>query len=216
MTRIKICGLSRPEDMEAVNAARPDYCGFVVNFPQSRRNVSPEQAARLRRLLDGGITAVGVFVDQPPEVVAAMQNKGVIDIAQLHGHENEAYFSRLRELTNGKPIWKAFKIRATDDIQAARDSSADFVLLDNGAGTGAAFEWTLIRDMGRPWILAGGLTPETLPEAIRRLRPWCVDISGGVETDGVKDPSRILAAVEATRNAETDASRVSEGGKRYV
>ncbi|MBQ6206801.1 MAG: phosphoribosylanthranilate isomerase [Oscillospiraceae bacterium] len=202
MTRIKICGLSRPEDVEAVNAARPDYCGFVVNFPKSRRNVSPEQAARLRRLLDDGITAVGVFVDQPPEVAAAMMNGGVIDIAQLHGHENESYFSRLRELTNGKPIWKAFKIRATADIEAARRSSADFVLLDNGAGTGVAFDWTLIRDMGRPWILAGGLTPENLPEAIRRLRPWCVDISGGVETDGVKDPSRILAAVQAARNAE--------------
>ena len=208
MTRIKICGLSRPEDVEAVNAARPDFCGFVIDFPKSRRNVSPERAARLRRLLDGGIIPVGVFVDQPPEVAAAMMNGGAIDIAQLHGHENEAYISRLRELTNGKPIWKAFKIRATADIEAARGSSADCVLLDNGAGTGAAFDWTLVRDMGRPWILAGGLAPETLPEAIRRLRPWGVDISGGVETDGAKDPSKIMAAVQAARNAK--------GGTRNV
>lgn len=201
MTRIKICGLSRPEDMEAVNAARPDYCGFVVNFPRSRRNVSPERLRVLRGLLSGGVIPVGVFVDQPPESVAALQNDGVIAIAQLHGHEEEAYISRLRELTHGKPVWKAFKVRTTADVEAARRSTAERVLLDNGAGTGAAFDWTLVRDMGRPWILAGGLTPENLPDAIARLRPWCVDISGGAETDGNKDPVKILAAVQAVRKA---------------
>ena len=201
MTRIKICGLSRPEDMEAVNAARPDYCGFVVNFPRSRRNVSPERLRVLRGLLSGGVIPVGVFVDQPPETVAALQNDGAITIAQLHGHEDEAYISRLRELTHGKPVWKAFKVRTAVDVEAARRSTAERVLLDNGAGTGAAFDWTLVRDMGRPWILAGGLTPESLPDAIARLRPWCVDISGGAETDGIKDPVKILAAVQAVRKA---------------
>ena len=141
----------------------------------------------------------GVFVNQPPELVAELQNQGVIMIAQLHGHENEAYLSRLRELTRGKPVWKAFRVRTAADVEAARRSAADRVLLDNGTGTGAAFDWTLVHDMGRPWILAGGLTPETLPDAGRSLRPWCADLSSGVETDGRKDPAKILAAVEALR-----------------
>lgn len=199
MTRIKICGLSRREDVEAVNNAKPDFCGFVVNFPKSRRNVSPERLRELRGLLDGDIIPVGVFVNQPPELVAELQNQGVIMIAQLHGHENEAYLSRLRELTRGKPVWKAFRVRTAADVEAARRSAADRVLLDNGTGTGAAFDWTLVHDMGRPWILAGGLTPETLPDAGRSLRPWCADLSSGVETDGRKDPAKILAAVEALR-----------------
>ena len=199
MTRIKICGLSRPEDVAAVNEARPDYCGFVVNFPQSRRNVTPERLRGLRGLLDGGVIPVGVFVDQSPELVAELQNEGVIEIAQLHGRENESYISRLRTLTDGKPVWKAFRVRTAADVEAARRSTADRILLDNGAGTGAAFDWTLIREMGRPWILAGGLTPENLPEAVRTLRPWCADLSGGAETDGRKDRNKILAAVEAVR-----------------
>ncbi|MBR0283314.1 MAG: phosphoribosylanthranilate isomerase [Oscillibacter sp.] len=199
MTRIKICGLSRPEDVEAVNAAKPDFCGFVVNFPKSRRNVSPERLRALRGLLRGDIIPVGVFVDQPPELVAELQNQGVITVAQLHGREDEAYLSRLRALTDGKPVWKAFRVRTAADVEAARRSTADRVLLDNGTGTGAAFDWSLVRDMGRPWILAGGLTPETLPDAVRALRPWCADLSSGVETDGQKDPVKILAAVEAIR-----------------
>ena len=207
MARIKICGLSRPEDVEAVNAARPDYCGFVVNFPKSRRNVTPEQAARLRERLSDGILPVGVFVDQPPEYVAELQNTGIIAVAQLHGREDEAYVTRLRELTGGKPVWKAFRIRTPEDMAAARISTADRVLLDNGTGTGAAFDWTLIQNIRRPWILAGGLTPERLPEAIRALRPWCVDLSSGVETDGKKDREKILAAVRAVRQIEIHSGK---------
>lgn len=199
MTKIKICGLSRREDVEAVNDAKPDFCGFVVNFPKSRRNVSPERLRELRGLLDGDMIPVGVFVSQSPELVAELQNQGVITIAQLHGHEDEAYLSRLRELTHGKPVWKAFRVRTAEDVAAARRSTADRILLDNGTGTGAAFDWTLVRDMSRPWILAGGLTPETLPDAVRSLRPWCADLSSGVETDGFKDREKILAAVEAVR-----------------
>ena len=199
MTRIKICGLSRPEDVEAVNAAKPDFCGFVVNFPKSRRNVSPERLRVLRGHLRGDIIPVGVFVDQPPELVAELQNQGAVTVAQLHGREDEAYLSRLRALTDGKPVWKAFRVRTAADVETARRSTADRVLLDNGTGSGAAFDWNLISDMGRPWILAGGLTPETLPDAVRALRPWCADLSSGVETDGQKDPVKILAAVEAIR-----------------
>ena len=199
MTRIKICGLSRPEDVEAVNAAKPDFCGFVINFPKSRRNVSPERLRALRERLDGDIIPAGVFVNQPPELVAELQNQGVITVAQLHGSEDETYLARLRELTGGKPVWKAFRVRTAADVEAARRSTADRFLLDNGTGTGAAFDWKLVGDMGRRGILAGGLTPENLPEAVRVLNPWCADLSSGVETDGRKDPAKILAAVEAVR-----------------
>ena len=199
MTRIKICGLSRPEDVEAVNAAKPDFCGFVINFPKSRRNVSPERLRALRERLDGDIIPAGVFVNQPPELVAELQNQGVITVAQLHGSEDETYLARLRELTDGKPVWKAFRVRTAADVEAARRSTADRFLLDNGTGTGAAFDWKLVGDMGRRGILAGGLTPENLPEAVRVLNPWCADLSSGVETDGRKDPAKILAAVEAVR-----------------
>ncbi|MBQ9346823.1 MAG: phosphoribosylanthranilate isomerase [Oscillibacter sp.] len=206
MTRIKICGLSRLADVEAVNEARPDYCGFVINFPRSRRNVTPEAVRVLRAELSDGIIPVGVFVDQPPELIADLQNRGIIEIAQLHGQEDETYIARLRELTGGKPVWKAFRVQTAADIEAALASTADRVLLDNGTGTGAAFDWTLVQFMDRPWILAGGLTPENLPEAVRSLRPWGVDLSSGVEADGVKDREKIRAAVEAVRKLDTESA----------
>lgn len=199
MTRIKICGLSRLRDIAAVNEARPDFCGFVINYPKSRRNVSPEQVRLLREKLADGVIPVGVFVNQSPELAAALLNDETISVAQLHGQENERYIARLRELTGGKPLWKAFRVRTTADIAAARSSTADVILLDNGTGTGAAFDWSLIREMNRPYILAGGLTAENLPDAVCTLRPWCVDLSSGVETDGVKDRAKIVAAVWAAR-----------------
>ncbi len=199
MTRIKICGLTRPEDVTAVNAARPDFCGFVVDYPKSRRNVTRAQLRALREGLDDAIVPVGVFVDAPPEVVAALQNDGTITVAQLHGHESGDYIATLRALTGGKPVWKAYCVRTRDDIAAARRSTADRVLLDNGTGTGRVFDWALVGEIGCPWVLAGGLTPENLPYAVRSLGPWGVDLSSGVESGGVKDAGKIFAAVEAVR-----------------
>ena len=143
MTKIKLCGLSRPRDIQAANRLRPEYIGFVF-APNSRRYVAPEQAAELKALLAPGIQAVGVFVNAPPETVAGLLNRGVIDLAQLHGTEDEAYLSRLRELTP-KPVIQAFRIRDEKDCLAARESPADYILLDSGAGTGKAFDWSLIR-----------------------------------------------------------------------
>ncbi|MBQ9329789.1 MAG: phosphoribosylanthranilate isomerase [Oscillibacter sp.] len=199
MTRIKICGLSRPEDVDAVNRARPDFCGFVVNFPASRRSVTEETLRALRGRLCDAVTPVGVFVDQPAEAVARLQNEGAVAVAQLHGGEDEAYLACLRRLTGGKPVWKAFRVRSEADLAAARASSADLVLLDNGQGTGQMFDWSLLAHWDRPFFLAGGLTPQTLPAAIRTLRPWGVDLSSGVETAGYKDPQKIQAAVAAAR-----------------
>ena len=112
MTRIKICGLTRPEDVRYVNTAKPDWCGFILNFPSSRRNVTPEQARALRAGLDPDIRPVGVFVDRPVEEVAALLNSGVISVAQLHGREDNAYISVLRTLAPGCVVWRAFQLRS--------------------------------------------------------------------------------------------------------
>ena len=199
MTRIKICGLTRPEDVRYVNTAKPDWCGFILNFPSSRRNVTPEQARALRAGLDPDIRPVGVFVDRPVEEVAALLNSGVISVAQLHGREDDAYISVLRTLAPGCVVWRAFQLRSQADLAAADASGADLVLLDNGRGTGQTFDWSLAGSVHRPFLLAGGLTPESIPRAVAALRPYGLDLSSGVETDGAKDPAKIQAAVTAAR-----------------
>ena len=199
MTRIKICGLSRPEDVDFINGARPDWCGFIINFPKSRRNVTPDQVRALRARLAPGITPVGVFVDQPAEAVAALLGDGTIEVAQLHGRDDEDYLAALRTLAPGKTIWKAFQVRSIAQVQSAQASSADCILLDSGQGSGAAFDWSLARDVRRPFLLAGGLTPDNLPRAIQQVRPMGVDLSSGVETEYQKDRNKILAAVAAAR-----------------
>ena len=200
MTQIKICGLTREADIDYVNEAKPDYIGFVLNFPKSRRNLTPERAAALKSRLSPDIKAVGVFVDRPEdEVVRAVETVG-LDVIQLHGHENDAYIATLRERT-ALPTWKASKIQTANDLAAAEKSAADEILLDNGYGTGEAFDWSLAAGIERPFLLAGGLTPENIPQAIRTLHPKLVDISSGVETDGAKDRNKILAAVRAARDS---------------
>ena len=203
MTRIKLCGLSRPCDIEAANALQPDYIGFVF-APKSRRYVSPEPAAGLRKRLDPAIRAVGVFVNERPETVAALLRAGTIDVAQLHGGEDAAYIDRLRALT-GQPLVQAFRMESERDIAAAQASTADFVLLDSGAGgTGTAFDWTLLCGIRRPYFLAGGLDPDNVGNAVRLLRPYAVDVSSGIETDGKKDRNKMAAFVAAVRKEETE------------
>ena len=199
MTKIKICGLYRPCDVEYVNQARPDYCGFVINFPKSHRNLTPEQVRELRAGLSPQVISVGVFVNRPVEEIAALLKDGTIAIAQLHGQEDDAYIAALRELAPGREIWKAFKVRDPADLDAASTSAADMVLLDNGYGTGETFNWSLTGGLKRPFLLAGGLTPDNIPDAIRQLRPAGLDISSGVETNKKKDLSKIQAAVAAAR-----------------
>lgn len=199
MTKIKICGLYRPCDVDAINEARPDWCGFIINFPKSHRNVTPEQVRALRQRLDAQIVPVGVFVDQPVEVIAELLLHGVISVAQLHGHESADYIAALRAAAPGCEIWKALKIRSGEDLAAALESPADLVLLDSGQGSGQTFDWSLVSDVGRPFLLAGGLTPENIPQAIAAVHPYGLDLSSGVETDKVKDRAKILAAVAAAR-----------------
>ena len=170
-----------------------------------------------------------MFVDEAPEKVAALLNQGVIELAQLHGSEDEEYLVRLRELTH-KPVIQAFRIRTKEDVIRAMQSSADEILLDSGAGTGSTFNWeilciesgydraidaekdgekpfctkrnrekSLYAEETRPYFLAGGLNPQNVTEAIRRLHPYAVDVSSGIETDGSKDREKIAAFVTAVR-----------------
>ena len=199
MTKIKICGLFRACDIEAVNAYRPDWCGFIINFPKSHRNLEPDAVRALRAKLDPGIVPVGVFVDQPVEDVAKLLTDGTISVAQLHGHEDDGYIARLRALAPGREIWKAIKVRSQADLDAANASTADLVVLDNGYGTGQTFDWSLAGGIDRPFLLAGGLTPENIPDAILQLHPYGLDISSGVETEKLKDPEKIKAAISAAR-----------------
>lgn len=201
MTKIKLCGLSRFCDIEAVNILKPEYIGFVF-AENSRRYVSPEDACLLKKRLSSEIKAVGVFVREDVKVIADLLGRGIIDAAQLHGGEEEAYIRYLRKLT-GKPIIKAFRIETAEDIIAAERSSADHLLLDSGeGGTGSTFDWGLLKRMKRPYFLAGGLTPENVGRAVGELHPYAVDVSSGVETDRKKDRDKMAAFVAAVRKEE--------------
>ena len=204
MTKIKICGLFRSCDIDYVNEATPDFCGFIIDVPKSHRNVTVEQVRLLRKSLCPEIQAVGVFVDAPQELIAGLVLDGTLDLVQLHGQEDEVYIAELRKQIS-VPIIKAFSVQTSEDVRRAEESSADCILLDHGSGgTGASFDWSLLTGLTRPYVLAGGLTPENLPGAIKRLHPWTVDLSSGVETDGEKDRSKILAAVQVVRNMDLE------------
>lgn len=200
MTRIKFCGLSRACDIEAANALKPAYIGFVF-APKSKRYVTAEKAAELKRLLAPGIKAAGVFVNEKPECIAGLLNNDVIDMAQLHGSEDENDIEQLRRLTD-KPVIQAFRIEAAGDIAIAEQSTADYVLLDSGAGTGTRFDWNLIQNIKRPYFLAGGLETGNVREAIRALHPFAVDVSSGIETDGLKDETKMAAFAAAVRKED--------------
>ena len=197
MTIIKFCGLTGECDIDAANELRPEYVGFVF-APKSKRYVTPERAAGLKRQLEAGIKAVGVFVNDTPCHVAELLETGVIDIAQLHGSEDEEYIGQLRQLTD-KPIIRAFFIKTAEDIAEAEKCTADHVLLDSGAGTGEVFDWKLIKNMKRPYFLAGGLSPDNVENAVEQLSPYAVDVSSGIETDGVKDKAKMAAFAAAVR-----------------
>ena len=203
--RIKICGLSRPEDIEYVNAAKPDYAGFVIDYPKSRRSITPDQLRELVKALDDDIIPVGVFVDAGEELAADLYNSGVIKIMQLHGNEDDEYIARLRkrigagDSTNANTSTgtggKAFKVNTPEDLEKAQSSTADMVLLDQGKGEGCSFDWSIVREnrdkLQRPFFLAGGLDTGNLADAVELMHPWAVDMSSSLETDKVKDREKI-------------------------
>ena len=197
MTKIKMCGLRRTEDIRFANQIMPEFVGFVF-AENSKRCITPETAALLRWELDYRIASVGVFVDAPVSFVADLARREVIDMVQLHGSENSSYISKLRSLVD-VPIIQTFRVSSPYDIECAALSDADFVLLDSGAGSGKSFDHSLIKGLSRPYFLAGGLTPENVGEAVAELSPYAADASSSLEIDGVKSFERMKAFAEAIR-----------------
>lgn len=198
-TKIKICGLRRREDILAVNEAKPDYCGFIIEFPSSFRSVTADEVRELVKELDPEIRPVGVFVNAPMELVRTLLDDGTLALAQLHGQEDESYIRELKTYTD-KLIIKAFSIKIAEDIEKALQSSADYILLDQGGGgTGKTFDWSLIPEIQRPFFLAGGIGASNLGQAIREIHPYAVDLSSSVETEKRKDPMKIRQVVDIVR-----------------
>lgn len=199
-TRIKICGLTRLEDITYVYEAKTEYIGFVF-WPKSKRAVGDKQAAELKKSLDPSIQAVGVFVNETPERIIQLLKKQIIDLAQLHGEETEEQIERIRRET-GKPVIKAVKIRTREDILAGIQTKADYLLLDSGMGSGETFDWNTIPQIEKPFFLAGGLYPGNVEEAVQNFHPYAVDVSSGVETDGKKDEAKIREFIRRVRDEQ--------------
>lgn len=203
MTKIKICGLSRPEDIAAVNIAMPDYIGFV--FSKSRRQISEDTAYKLKASLNPSIQAVGVFVNEDIRTIVKLCQSNIITIVQLHGDEDENYIKELRGEIPG-PIIKAIRVKDREDIKRACELSCDYFLFDTYrekeyGGSGVTFNWSLInKEVPKPYFLAGGLHLGNLSEATKQCNPYCLDVSSGVETDGYKDTNKILEIVAKIRS----------------
>ncbi len=197
--KLKICGLYREEDVLFANEVKPDFVGFVF-YPPSHRNVTVTQARALKKLLDPRIPAVGVFVKEPEENILRLLEEDIIDLAQLHGGESEETVRRIQR-ESGKPVIKAVKVRSEEDVERWLDSQADYLLFDNGKGTGQTFDWTALGkiQVGRKFFLAGGIGPENIREAMELCRPWAIDVSSGAETNGIKDLAKMRALAEAVR-----------------
>ncbi|MEW5784091.1 MAG: phosphoribosylanthranilate isomerase [Bacillota bacterium] len=203
MTRVKICGLTRQEDMAAANRCLPDYIGFVF-APGSRRRVTPGQALLLKEGLDSRIKAVGVFTNETAHNIALLCETGVIDIVQLHGDENEEFIRALKEKIIC-PVIKAVRVQSREQILQAQQFSCDLLLLDTYqpgqyGGSGKTFDHSLIPALQKPFFLAGGLDAGNIKEAVVACRPFAVDVNSGAETNGLKDENKIRQIIETIRN----------------
>ena len=196
MAKIKICGLKRLDDIEIVNKYKPDYIGFV--FADSKRKVTSDLACKMKKNLDSSIKSVGVFVDEDIDVIIKLYDEGIIDIAQLHGLENEEYIKKLKQKSNYQlEIINAIEMSGEKDLLEFDNSLADYLLLDSGKGSGKTFDWRLIRkDLKKEFFLAGGLNSKNISKAIEEFNPYAVDLSSGVETDGYKDELKIKEVME--------------------
>ena len=215
--KVKMCGISKVETISAVVEAKPDYMGLV--FAPSKRQVTVDQAKTLveelhkqytKRYNNGTeqsnndeIKTVGVFVNETLDNLVTIAKETNLDAVQLHGDEDEAFIQSLKERTN-VGVWKAVQIRSAADAEAWIDSSADMLLFDayhkdERGGTGEVFDWSCLDEFERPFILAGGIDSTNVARAIRTVRPYGIDISSGIETDGVKDNEKIKAFTNIVR-----------------
>lgn len=218
---VKLCGLRTAADVAAANAAQPDFAGFVIDVAGKRRSIPLAQAVELASSLDPAIHPVGVFVDAPVETVNRFLTEAPNAAIQLHGSEDAAYIANLRSVAGLQAehasdptqarIIQAFRIATIGDTLRAAASTADLVLLDSGQGSGRTFDWRLLTGFPRAFLLAGGLGPDNLAQAMAKVRnaagSGCVgvDMSSSLETNGAKDPKKMFAAVRAARH-ETAAT----------
>jgi phosphoribosylanthranilate isomerase len=210
MSRIKICGLKREEDIMFLNIAKPDYAGFV--FAGSKRKIDLNTAAKFRALLDDNIFSIGIFVNDNEKNIISLCKNEIINLVQLHGDEDEYYISKLRDKIK-QPIIKVVRISnisciyKEDETFKIIDTKADFVLFDTYddsqyGGTGKVFDWEVLNGYKNPFFIAGGLNKDNIVEVIRKLNPYCVDLSSSVETDGVKDFNKIFEIVKIVRGCK--------------
>ncbi len=199
MTKVKICGLRTTDDVAGAVKAGADMVGMVLSAG-FRRSVPMEEAREMARLVPDGVVKVGVFVNEDPESVSYAVKTLGLGAVQLHGSEDDEYVSRIKGAV-GVPVTKSFVVRDMGDIEAARRSPADLVLLDGGAGSGTGFDRSLASGLGRDFILAGGLDPGNVAQAVAETRPFAVDVSSGVETGGAKDPAKMTAFVRNAKEA---------------
>ncbi len=205
--KIKICGLTREQDIEAVNEHLPNYAGFV--FAESRRKLTRQRAVDLTDRLVPEVKPVGVFVNHNLEELAEISKACRLAAVQLHGDENNRYMNNLRRLLpEATLIIKAVRVQSSRTLQAASAIECDIFLLDSYqegvlGGTGDTFDWTLLKDFTRPYFLAGGLNKDNVTKAIQTLHPFGIDVSSGVETDGFKDSIKISAFIKKAHESIT-------------
>lgn len=206
--KIKTCGLFREEDINYANELKPDYIGFV--FAESKRKVGVEKAYNLKNKLDKEIKSVGVFVNDNLDFILNLIREKIIDIIQLHGNEDNDFLDNLKTKTNAKII-KFIPVENADSILNSLNIFSDFILLDNlKGGVGKTFNWDYLKEafelnkkfievFNKKYFLAGGLNKENINEALK-FNPYCVDLSGGLETDGIKDFEKMKYIINITKN----------------
>lgn len=199
MALVKICGIRTEQDAVIINEAKPDFAGFICS-QGFRRSITLEKAVALRKQIRAGISTVGVFVNEEIDTVLSFLESGAINAVQLHGNEDNNYIDLLRTYTDAV-IVKAFVVKTKEDIETAEKSHADMIILDSGTGTGKEFNQELIGNFPRKYFLAGGMNPGTVAEKIKKLNPFAVDVSSGVETDGVKDRQKVLEFIKQVRES---------------
>ncbi|MCL2206714.1 MAG: phosphoribosylanthranilate isomerase [Fibromonadales bacterium] len=195
MSKIKICGLFREQDIDFANEAKPDFIGFVF-AEKSKRFVNAKLAESLRKKLSKDIIPVGVFVNAKIEDIIALQKNGIINMVQLHGGESDEYIEKLKEKCDAKII------RVHSPLSAFNSQLSDYILLDSPTpGSGQTFDWGLLKNLNlsQNYFLAGGINQENIKDALK-LNPFAVDVSSGAETDGVKDMEKILKLVGVARD----------------